>query len=57
MFEKEYNAFSQGQGRAYDCKFRTLWLFHFCLSIYMLASQTDSQTFPKIRLGSYEAYN
>lgn len=51
------NALSHGQERAYDCKSPAMGQFHFCLSIYMLASPTDWQTFPKIRLGNYEPYN
>ena len=32
--EKEHNAFSQGQKRAYDCKFQAMWLFSF-LFVYL----------------------
>lgn len=33
--KKENNAFSQGRKRAYDCKFPTMWLFHFIIYLYV----------------------
>lgn len=43
-FEEQNKAFSQGQKRAYDCKFPAMWPFHFCLFIYWLADESHQHS-------------